>query len=439
MSDITYAKLPADAGLPPGQYRIDTPKSAPLYEQALVGLWFFTTLIPFRGDSALLYPLVLYFTGFTVLNRRQIVPVALKSWPLFTLPVMTMLSGYWAVNFQGAFKLGVFMMLTAVIAIYIATRLSRRQIIQALFFVATSFILMAAAKGGLSGLAAVVGEKNIFANRVMIASVTCLAVAYDKNNNWILRLPALPLAALGLFMALRAGSATNLVFALGSTAVLTGVWLFWSRFGAIAHLRSFMMMVLLAGGLAAVLFVLNTPDLDLQGKILNALGKDSSLTGRTMLWNEAARVSEERPWLGLGAGSFWIYARGDAQTILELSFKEYGTSFSFHSSYWEVRVHLGYVGLSILILILGWCIFNSVRAWLIEQSLERSFFLLMTGIVLVATFTEAVMFSAFETTVTLFYISAVAAVAGTARTTILTVEAPPQAPRRRPAFTPSAE
>ena len=409
MSTITHTNDPTIG--PEMSYHIIDRARAPLWEQAIVALWFLSTFVTFPGNEYVLYPLAAYFAGMIALRRREIVPVLLKAWPLLLLPILVGLSMFWSVASSEALRLGVMMILTAAIAAYIAVRLTPRQVIQALFVVGAALVLIHVPHMDTYYTAGVFFEKNIYANRVMISLVAALAVAYDRDNAWPLRIVAGGVALAAFALILRAESATNFVFSLGAIIALSGVWLIWSRFDSIPHLRSLMLIMIAASGLVFTLILLNTPDADLTGEILGALEKDTTLTGRTDLWIAAERIAKENPWLGVGAGGFWQYQVGQAQTLLELSFKEYGTQFSFHNSYLETQVHLGYVGLALLILIVVWTSWQNAIGWLREQNMTRSFFLLITGISVTVSFTESYLLSAFDTTVMLLYIGAMSAIA----------------------------
>ncbi len=406
MSTVTYAPEPLVPNQP-ATHRIVRSRSGPLWEQGIVALWFLSTFVTFPGNELILYPLALYFAGMIVLRRREVVPVLLKAWPLLPLPFLVALSMFWSTAPNSALRFGLMMLLTAAIAVYIAVRLSPRQVIQSIFAVGMLLIVVHVPHMNTYYEAGIFYEKNIYANRVLIAFIAALAVAYDHENPWLLRMIAAPIAMAGFALILAAHSATNLVFSLGSITALTGVWLFWSRFGAIPHLRSLMLILLAAIGLLVTLVLSNTPDNSLTASILEALERDSTLTGRTMLWDAAARISAERPWFGVGAGGFWQYNVGEAQTLLELSFKDFGTNFSFHNSYLETQVHLGYAGLSLLILIVAWAVWQNVMGWLSQQNMARSFFLLITGIAVTVSFTESYLFSVFDTTVMLLFMGAI--------------------------------
>lgn len=406
MSTVTYTSEPLAPSQPVAHHIIRS-RSAPLWEQAIVALWFLSTFVTFPGNELILYPLALYFAGMIVLRRRDVMPVLFKAWPLLPLPLLTALSMFWSTAPSSAMRFGFMMLLTAAIAVYIAVRLSPRQVIQSIFVVGMLLVVVHVPHMSAYQEAGIFYEKNIYANRVLIALVAALAVAYDHDNPWILRMIAAPIAMAAFALILAAHSATNLVFSLGSITALSGVWLFWSRFGAIPHLRSLMLIVLAAFGFLITLILLNTPQNTLTISILDALGKDSTLTGRTMLWDAAERISADNPWFGVGAGGFWQYNVGQAQTLLELSFKDFGTNFSFHNSYLETQVHLGYAGLGLLILIVVWAVWQNLIGWLSEQNMARSFFLLITGIAVTVSFTESYLFSVFDTTVMLLFMGAV--------------------------------
>jgi exopolysaccharide production protein ExoQ len=78
---------------------------------------------------------------------------------------------------------------------------------------------------------------------------------------------------------------------------------------------------------------------------MTVLQKDSTLTGRTAIWDTADRVSQEYPWLGVGFGAFWIPGNPYAEGIWQ-SFGITGRSgFNFHNVFVEYRVALGFIGM----------------------------------------------------------------------------------------------
>ncbi|MCI4643742.1 MAG: O-antigen ligase family protein [Hyphomonadaceae bacterium] len=380
---------------------------APLWEQALLALWFYYTFIIRPGNELVMYPMSLYWMCAFMVHRRQMVPLAFRSWLIFAIPILAILSWAWAPMPSQALRFGVMMTLGAMVAVYVAARFAPHEIIRAVFFAGLISVIQVAPEMGHFGNKGPWGEKNIFAVRMVVIMLAAMATAFNRHEISWLRLIAFPLIPVCFVFIIIAQSATSLVFGAGSILAMTTIWLFWSRFSRIRHLRTAFLIMLLFGALSTLYVLANTGTSGIYENFLDSLGKDATLTGRTMLWDAADRITKERPMLGVGAEGFWLWQRGDASTLLELSYKQAGTKFSFHNSYLEMQIHFGYVGLVLTYLAVFWCLWRSVLSWFATQSIVRSFFLLITGIVFVSTFTESWLYVVFDTSVTLFYVSAI--------------------------------
>ncbi|MEO0466081.1 MAG: O-antigen ligase family protein [Pseudomonadota bacterium] len=380
------------------------------WEQVLLALWFYTTFISRPGDWIFLYPLALYFVGSFVYYHHRMVPLALRSILIFLLPILAMLSWGWSAAPADAMRFGIMWALTGVIAIYIAGRFAPHEIIRALFFAGLVTVILVSPEMTHFGRNGPWQEKNIFAVRMVVILVAAMGVAFNRREMLGLRLLAVPLIPTCYLFIIIAQSATSLIFGTAAILAMGTVWIFWSRFASVPHLRSFFLIVLGCLALAAFFFVANMTQNTMYEDFLASLGKDSTLTGRTMLWDAADRIVEEKPLFGVGAEGFWLWRHGEAQTLLELSYKEPGTRFSFHNSYLEVQVHLGLVGLAMLYAVVAWCLGRTILTWLRTQSIVRSFFLLISAIVFISTFTESWLYSVFDILVTIFYVSAISSI-----------------------------
>ncbi|MEM7662266.1 MAG: O-antigen ligase family protein [Pseudomonadota bacterium] len=403
--------------------------SAPLWEQAIISLWFLVTFIPFPNDELILYPLVLLFMAGAALRYDQIIPVALRAWPILLVPALAAISMLWSPLRTEALRFGIMMFVTVTIAVYIASRLSPREIVRAAFFACAVSAVFAISEISRLGQAdSLYIQKNIFSIRMQLITVVSLGVALDRGQNLILRIAAIPFVLLAASLILQAESATALLLGGGSIVVMIAAWLFWTNVSKVQHLRSLMALVI--GGSVAVgaLFVLNLPNNTLINDGLFVLGKDTTLTNRTVLWADAARLADQRPWLGVGAAGFWIPANGDAEAILAYSHKSPGTLFSFHSLYYEVAVHLGRVGLGLMILQVGWVLWNALRHWSRSPGIPQAMFFLLAGSTFVVSFTESYLFSVIEITIVMFLIAGVSAVAGDAKYRRVLAPPPPPMP-----------
>ncbi len=385
-------------------------RPAPLWEQGLFTLWIFVILVPFERDALILYPLALFYSGTFYLRRARMVPLALQSWPVFLLPAIAVASMLWAPGSSSALRFGLMMTLTAMICVNVAYRLTLQQVVQSIFIACLVMVVLVTPElsGGFHN-GGPFGEKNIFARRMLLGLLAALTIAYDRRSNGWLRLAAAATAPIAGYYMLIAESATALLIGVAGVGVLTGVWLFWGSAKGVRHLRSLLVVAAAAVALLGIFAIANTASGNLIEAGLNSVGKDTTLTGRTILWEEGLRVARERPLFGLGAEGYWQPRNGSAETLLELSYKPEGTKFSFHNSYLEIQIHFGLVGLGLLIISILWALSRNIVAWLRRQDLTQSFFLLFSGIVVATSMTESVIYSVFDINVMPFYISAIAA------------------------------
>jgi exopolysaccharide production protein ExoQ len=89
--------------------------------------------------------------------------------------------------------------------------------------------------------------------------------------------------------------------------------------------------------------------LNLQNLLFKSVGKDSTLTGRTVLWDHGIKAGWESPIIGHGFSAFWV--RGNP--LAEHLWFDFGIStrmgFHFHNLFVELFVELGIVGLIIML------------------------------------------------------------------------------------------
>ena len=120
-------------------------------------------------------------------------------------------------------------------------------------------------------------------------------------------------------------------------------------------------LVLTAG--AGGLVVLELAHVDLVPAILGALGKDETLTGRTVLWDIAMAAYDSRPLLGFGFKAWWHSYETDAAIVKYLIGNEAG---AFHNTLVEVTVDFGTMGPILLIVGLLYCMIITVRTYIAD-------------------------------------------------------------------------
>jgi exopolysaccharide production protein ExoQ len=181
------------------------------------------------------------------------------------------------------------------------------------------------------------------------------------------------IVAMSLYLLVGSNSATSLAsfFLAGIPMVLT-ILLRWARKPAIVHTMVFMVL----GGACSALF------LNLGSGMLEELGRNSTLTGRTDIWRDALSLVQN-PLLGTGFMSFWVGPRYHEMEVLT------GMSLNqSHNGYLEIFLNLGWIGvvLMALVLILSYSrIIKALRLMSPTASLGLAFFIALVS----QNFTEA--------------------------------------------------
>ncbi len=111
---------------------------------------------------------------------------------------------------------------------------------------------------------------------------------------------------------------------------------------------------------------------DAQKVIFKSFGKDTTMTGRTLLWEKGIEAGWDMPVLGHGYSAFWIPGNPVAEEMW-YKFSIGGRfGFHFHSLYVETFVELGGVGLFLLCLLLLQNFFKSLSGML-RCGMEREY------------------------------------------------------------------
>jgi exopolysaccharide production protein ExoQ len=134
------------------------------------------------------------------------------------------------------------------------------------------------------------------------------------------------------WLLLRAHSATSFVSLLVGMAIILFVGLPWVN-------KRFIGRYVLAG---LLICTAAEAAFGISGNIINALGKDPTLTDRTEVWQDVIGI-DTSPILGAGFESFWLGERRD-----KLWDKWWWHPNQAHNGYLEVYLNLGLVGLFML-------------------------------------------------------------------------------------------
>lgn len=98
---------------------------------------------------------------------------------------------------------------------------------------------------------------------------------------------------------------------------------------------------------AIVIFTFSVLFLDVGTGVVEAMGRDETLTGRTDLWADIRRINVD-PWFGTGFESFWLGER--ASYFWE---KYRWRPNQAHNGYIEIFINLGWIGLVLHSFVMG--------------------------------------------------------------------------------------
>lgn len=308
----------------------------------------------------------IYFAGLSILFYRGVpkwlFEVLWRAAPLILLLLLTLLSAAWSLDPEVTVRRAVALLMSSSFAIYLVARFDLRTLLSLLV---VSFLVFE-----VTGVAAVLegtgvfrlppyagawqgftGQKNEFARTIALAVALVPAAVLLGVTDW--KRTAILTSVVALGMLFLAKSATSLAAAFAS--VIVGPVLFVILGGAVLGIRLQieLRMILALTVIATLVFIAVWG----QQMVLDLLGRDPTLTGRTKLWQWALSRNEDRIWLGYGYRAFWIddntryffefFPSWDKDPSGELSDSYAGPTHS-HSGYIDTLLELGIVGLTML-------------------------------------------------------------------------------------------
>ncbi|WP_226626417.1 family 16 glycosylhydrolase [Alloyangia pacifica] len=376
-------------------------------DHVLVTLWVIVTFRQFDNDELILYPLALYFFWAFIRDFREIFVLIARSYVLWLFPIWWFLSLSWGIETEEILKTGLQLVLTLMICYGAVLRLSPRQLLLSVFIAAGLAGLMSFLSDPTGSTAkGVFRSKNALGTAMVLLWVSSLCMVLDPGFSRKWRLAALVGIPLSLYLILLAHSATASLFAIGTFATIL-----FLRFRSVLAPRATLCLLFLTVGLGllgGIYAAMTMIEIDPVGQVLHAFGKDTTLTGRTVLWQYATEEIRQHPLLGVGHGGFWKPddAFSVARRIYDEFFKHYNSNFSFHNSYYEVAVHQGLIGLALISIATLWILARVLPVAFFASDMPAIFFSCIALINTAISFTEVALMVPFQLLFMLFVIGA---------------------------------
>ena len=299
-------------------------------------------------SSGLIYLTIMFLIlarieKFIFFSRNNLVMIGFLLIPLFSM--------FWSIAPDVTARRGVALLGTSLFAMYLAFALPVERVIRilavvyAITAIGSVIVIVALPTYGTHQFGEYVGlwrglyaQKNEFgATMAMAAIVIFLCPKYTSRERLLGRV----FIVLCLFLMFMSESrAAWISFACVCVTALA-VWRAGGR-GAKTSVKAFL-LILVSVSIGAIILKNAIP-------LLEMIGKDPTLTGRTEVWALALDRAADRPILGFGYRAYWI----EGNKIRLMATESWADHINHgHNTYLDLFVELGYLGLVAFILILG--------------------------------------------------------------------------------------
>lgn len=363
---------------------------------------------PAKAKLRLLCLPVYAFTGLVLVRNVPHFLIALRRNLIFPMIIaLPFLSVFWSVSPSTTLRRAVGLLFTVLLAYALAIRFTPRQMLMLVFAtVGTCIILSAVFFVALPGLARMPDDgeiRGIFIHKNSLgwyASIMILiatAVLMDASLGW--RKTAFALLAAAILCLAMSGSMTAMI-ATGSAYCLIGFYSILQRTHGTSRVIVVLVFLQMMAGLLVLLHEFLVP-------VLEALGKDATLTGRVPLWELVDQQIASHMIFGFGYQAFWTEANPDAWAI-------WGAiqwmAPHAHNGFRDTMLSFGVVGTALFVVMLlravqqgavlhccepsyGWLWLNVFLVMILVMNMTESMFLIQNDIIFVLFATSIIIFS----------------------------------------------
>lgn len=332
-----------------------------LFSQALIGPLLISETDPDGGEALRLIwpPVYLVALVLIALNPALVMRVMMRSWPLVLLGALTLISAVWSIDPGTTMRRGLGVVMTLAFGLWLAARYSWPDLIR---LVALMFAILAtgsAIAGALFPGFGIMGEvhigawkglwwqKNTLGAMMAWASLSFIAAGFAARDARERR----------IWFGLVLLSATLVLLSTSRTALLALAICTLGPLAITLTRRGFGFAALaIFGGICGVFSILGVILVG-PGVILEALGRDATLTGRTDIWAGLIEAVAARPWTGYGYGVFWTLDDGPVYWVRQATAWDVPTA---HNAWLETALAIGLPGVALALFVVGAGLFRSV-------------------------------------------------------------------------------
>ena len=288
--------------------------------------------------AAMLWP---YFSAMIIRNKVVLI-----------YPMACLASVLWTAATKTTLVAGVQLTMTMIIATYIGWRYSLVLITKATFYVIFAGVVLSLLHWAIGifpwpkysrtgGLIGVYSQKNMLGQRALFGTVIMLSILmmYPWQASVRLKVTVIGALLLTLVAILLSQSMTSVLLVPAMCGLLCILCV-----KRIPAQISSTLIILSVLGFTLGPVALAISGIDLVQTVLDGVGKDATLTGRTELWEVASHVYAEHPLLGVGYAAFWSAPEFFNERLMTQHAGAV-TSSSFHNFVLEILVSAGWPAL----------------------------------------------------------------------------------------------
>lgn len=280
--------------------------------------------------------------------RYKAIAIVSRSLPLFVLIVLCIVSTLWSVEPFTTFRRSMALFLTYCFCLYLVARYDARELLFIAFLVCVFIaffgsIAVVIPGWGIDGLnytysnavRGLAGHKNDFGRYMAIGILLCWYLFYSREISRILFIGVTFIFSILLLLSESKTPLAVLVLVIFLSPLANMYVMGKFNIRDMKHYSvKFRILVF-----AVVTPIIISLILYMLSYILEILGKDVTLTGRTYIWEYALDFGERHKWLGSGYRSFWVDGWG--------TYTFWGTDRTIrngHSGFIDVYLEMGYLG-----------------------------------------------------------------------------------------------
>jgi len=320
--------------------------------------------------------------AYLFLRRERLFRLFLPRSFLFLVPAYAIFSTVWSTATAESLRYGVELLITVTAGLLLSSARNQEAVIRGIALAFLSYVVASIFFGGYVGVGVGMGgeafaglseSKNLLGDiastgLVAAAVVTLLAI---QNRRWPWLAIGVVSIGLDLYCVIAARSAGAMLgLGMAVMAIVGLTPLVYAGKVVRAWVTSMVAVCLI--GIGAFYSTIAQAMIDLGATVFD---KDPTLTGRTYLWYRAADLIREHPMLGRGFYAFWLQGNIDAEGLWRYFGIDGRGGFTFHNTFVEILVMLGYAGLVLIGAVVLTGVVFLIRRFVMRPTLTQVFWM----------------------------------------------------------------